>query len=77
MTGGRGERLPEESRENKGRVDAFGVFFFADTRAEQSAGDLKGREVLVDVEFLHEVTRRKYMALPPADGGRKDELTCC
>lgn len=76
MTGGRGERLPEESRENKGRVDAFG-FFFADTRAEQSAGDLKGREVLVDVEFLHEVTPRKYMALPPADGGRKDELTCC
>lgn len=52
-------------------------FFSADTRAEQSAGDLKGREVLVDVEFLHEVTRRKYMALPPADGGRKDELTCC
>lgn len=77
MTGGRGERLPEESCENKGRVDALVFFFFADTRAEQSAGDLKGREVLVDVEFLHEVTRRKYMALPPADGGRKDELTCC
>lgn len=52
------------------------VFSKADARVEQSAGHLKGREVLVDVKFLHEVTGRKYIALLQADGGRKDELTC-
>lgn len=68
---------PRSRAKTKAALMLLVVFFFADTRAERSAGDLKGREVLVDVEFLHEVTRRKYTALPPADGGRKDELTCC
>lgn len=81
-----GERLPEESRKqskNKDGVCAFGlcvcvcVFFKADTRVETGAGHLKGRVVLVDVKFLHEVTRREYIVLFQADGGRKDELTCC
>lgn len=57
---------PRSRAKTKAALMLWVGFFLADTRAEQSAGDLKGREVLVDVEFLHEVTHEEIYG--PAAG---------